>query len=100
MASTLQAMENTHLRPSDIVFEVVECERLSDPKHLSRIVDFYREKGFAVALDDVGTGSNSLQMMSEIQPDFIKLRLELRSPIGLKTIQKLSERSLLIPTCR
>lgn len=95
MASTLQAMEDTHLKPADIVFEVVECERVRDPFHLRKIVDFYREKGFAVALDDVGTGSNSLQMMSEIQPDFIKLDKSIvwkcDSPVGLKTIQKLAE---------
>lgn len=95
MASTIQAMEETPLRPTDIVFEVIECEQIRDPLHLRRIVDFYREKGFAVALDDVGTGSNSLQMASEIQPDFIKLDKSLvsksDSPIGLKTIQKIAE---------
>jgi EAL domain-containing protein (putative c-di-GMP-specific phosphodiesterase class I) len=95
MASTLQAMQDTHLRPEDIVFEVIECERVRDPLHLRKIVEYYREKGFAIALDDVGTGSNSLQMMSELQPDFIKLDKSLvwkcDSPVGLKTIQKLSE---------
>ena len=95
MASTLQAMQDTHLRPEDIVFEVVECERVRDPRHLRKIVDYYREKGFGVALDDVGTGSNSLQMMAEIQPDFIKLDKSIvwkcESPVGLKTIQKLAE---------
>jgi len=95
MASTLEAMQDTHLRPEDIVFEVVECERVRDPHHLRKIVDFYREKGFAVALDDVGTGSNSLQMMSEIQPDFIKLDKSIvwkcDTPLGLKTVQKLAE---------
>ena len=72
MASTLQAMENTHFRPENIVFEVVECEQVRDPRHLRKIVDFYRDKGFSVALDDVGTGSNSLQMMSEITAGFHK----------------------------
>ena len=95
MASTLQALEETHLQPSDIVFEVVECERVRDPKHLCKIADFYREKGFQIALDDVGTGSNSLQMMSEIKPDYIKLDKSIvwniDTPIGLKTVQKLAE---------
>ena len=95
MASTLRAMEGTNLQPADIVFEVVECERVRDPNHLRKIVDFYRSKGFCVALDDVGTGSNSLQMMSEIKPDFIKLDKSIvwnyEKPIGMKTIQKLAE---------
>jgi EAL domain-containing protein (putative c-di-GMP-specific phosphodiesterase class I) len=95
MASTLQAMEQTHLSPADIVFEVIECERVRDPRHLRKIVDFYREKGFSVALDDVGTGSNSLQMMSEIQPDYIKLDKSIvwncHTHVGRKTIEKLAE---------
>ena len=56
MASTLKAMEGTHLQPADVVFEVVESENVNDPRHLRKIVDFYRDKGFAVALDDVGNG--------------------------------------------
>ena len=95
MASTLKAMEGTHLLPKDVVFEVVESERIHEPLHLRKIVDYYREKGFSVALDDVGTGSNSLQMMSEIRPEYIKLDKSLvwdcGTPIGLKTLQKLAE---------
>jgi EAL domain-containing protein (putative c-di-GMP-specific phosphodiesterase class I) len=95
MASTLEALKDTHLRPEDIVFEVVECEQVHDPRHLRKIVSFYREKGFAVALDDVGSGSNSIQMMSEIRPDFIKLDKSIvwnfSTQIGLKSIRKLAE---------
>ena len=95
MASTLRALAETHLQPSDIVFEVVECERIRDPKHLRKIADYYREKGFQIALDDVGTGSNSLQMMSEMQPDYIKLDKsivwKMDTPIGRKTVEKLAE---------
>jgi EAL domain-containing protein (putative c-di-GMP-specific phosphodiesterase class I) len=95
MASTLQAMENTHLKPFDIVFEIIEGERVSDPQHLRKIVDYYRLKGFGVALDDVGTGSNSLQMMADIRPDYIKLDKSIvwryDTPIGLKSIEKLAE---------
>jgi EAL domain-containing protein (putative c-di-GMP-specific phosphodiesterase class I) len=95
MASTLLAMQGTHLEPRDIVFEVVESERVGDPRHLRRIAEYYREEGFGIALDDVGTGSNSLQMISEIEPDFIKLDKSIvwrcDTAIGLKTIQKLAE---------
>ncbi len=95
MASTLRAMEGTHLRPADIVFEVVESETVSNPVHLRKITDYYRDKGFGVALDDVGTGSNSLQMIADIQPDFIKLDKSIvwkwDSTIGLRMIRKLAE---------
>ena len=95
MMSTLQSMESTNFKPSDIVFEVVECENVSNPKHLRKIVDYYRNKGFGVALDDVGTGSNSLQMIADIQPDYIKLDKSIvwkyQSEIGLRLLRKLTE---------
>lgn len=95
MASTLKAMESTHLTPADVVFEVVECERIPDTRHLRKIADYYRERGFSIALDDVGTGSNSLQMLPEIQPEYIKLDKSIvwqyDTPVGLKTIRKLAE---------
>lgn len=95
MASTKRAMAETHLVPSDIVFEVVESDRVSNPGHLKHIVEYYRTQGFGVALDDVGTGSNSLQMVADIQPDFIKLDKSIiwkcDTPIGLRTIKKLAE---------
>jgi EAL domain-containing protein (putative c-di-GMP-specific phosphodiesterase class I) len=95
MASTLAAMAGTHLTPTDIVFEVVESERVSEPRHLRKIADFYRDKGFSIALDDVGTGSNSLPMIADIRPDFIKLDKSIvahcDSRIGRTTIAKLAE---------
>lgn len=95
MGSTLQAMEQTTLTPSDIVFEVVESERVRDARHLRKIADYYRERGFSLALDDVGTGANSLQTLADMQPDFIKLDKSLiwnyESEIGRKTIRKLAE---------
>jgi EAL domain-containing protein (putative c-di-GMP-specific phosphodiesterase class I) len=95
MASTKRAMAETHYTASDIVFEIVESERVGDSKHLRKIVDYYREQNFRVALDDIGTGSNSLQMIAELQPDFIKLDKSLvwniSTAIGRNTIVKLAE---------
>ncbi|BDC47715.1 hypothetical protein F183_A00310 [Bryobacterales bacterium F-183] len=95
MGSTLQAMENTTFVPDDIVFEVVESERVRDSRHLRKIADYYRERGFSMALDDVGTGANSLQTWADIQPDYVKLDKSLvwnyKSDIGRKTICKLAE---------
>jgi EAL domain-containing protein (putative c-di-GMP-specific phosphodiesterase class I) len=73
MASTLEEMSNTLLKPADIVFEVVESDEVRDVKHLQKICDYYRKAGFGFALDDVGTGSSSLQMVCDLKPDYVKL---------------------------
>lgn len=95
MRSTLEAMAKTSLQPKDIVFEVVESERIHDPNHLRKICNYYRNHGFGFALDDVGTGSNSLQMVCDLQPDYIKIDKSLiwglKNPMYHSTVQKVSD---------
>ncbi len=82
MKSTMQAMSQTRLKPEDIVFEVVESEAVHDVRHLKKICSYYRNGGFKFALDDVGTGSNSLQMVCDLQPDYIKIDKSLISGLS------------------
>jgi len=95
MASTLEEMSKTTFQPTDIIFEVVESDKIADVKHLTKICDYYRKGGFGFALDDVGTGSNSLQMVCDLRPDFVKLDKSLISniaqPMYLAAVQKLAE---------
>lgn len=67
--------------PQNIVFEVVETEKTMDFDHLKKILDFYKSHGFSVALDDVGSGYSSLNMLSKIRPDIIKIDREIISGI-------------------
>jgi EAL domain-containing protein (putative c-di-GMP-specific phosphodiesterase class I) len=82
MKSTMQAMAQTRLKPEEIIFEVVESEAVQDVRHLKKICAYYRDHGFKFALDDVGTGSNSLQMVCDLQPDYIKIDKSLVSGLG------------------
>lgn len=65
------------LRPQQIVFEVVETDRVHDQRHLLGILKRLRKAGFQVALDDVGAGYSSLLSLSRLRPDYIKLDGEL-----------------------
>lgn len=73
LASTMRAVRASGLRPRDLVFEVVETEQVRDHAHLRRILDAYRQEGFGVALDDVGSGYSGLLLLAELEPDLIKL---------------------------
>lgn len=60
--------------PSErLVFEVVESEKIDDLQLLIQVLKFCRSVGSRVALDDVGAGYNSLALMAEVRPDFIKI---------------------------
>lgn len=62
--------------------QVTESEQIKDQKRLKRILDFCRESGFKVALDDVGAGSSSLDLLSSLRPDFVKLDANLVQDVG------------------
>lgn len=81
LRSTMEAVEESPMSPQDIVFEVTESDEVKDVKHLVRIIDFYREAGFRIALDDLGAGYGSLNLMNNLRPDFVKLDLELVSGV-------------------
>lgn len=59
-----------------MVFEVTETEQAGDMEHLRNIVDYYREQGFRVALDDMGSGHSSLNLIHRLRPNFIKLDMQ------------------------
>ncbi|MFL9455460.1 EAL domain-containing protein [Tolypothrix bouteillei VB521301_2] len=46
--------------------------------HLQSVLQYYRDAGFfLVALDDLGSGYSSLNLIHQLRPDFIKLDMGL-----------------------
>jgi len=83
LRSTVAAVDQTSIARTDVVFEIVETERAHDPQHLRKILDYYRNAGFRVALDDVGSGYSSLNLIHELRPDLLKLDMELIRGVDL-----------------
>ena len=78
LQSTMSVVDkSSDVLPERIVFEVTESEEVKDSRHLLEILNFYRESGFRVALDDLGAGYGSLNLMEKLRPDFIKLDIDL-----------------------
>lgn len=76
LRSTMAAIVRHGLRPEQFVFEVLESEHVEDYEHLKTILDYYRERGFGVALDDMGTGYHRAYNHDDLYPDFIKIARE------------------------
>lgn len=65
------------LRLDQLVFEVTESEQITDIDHLAAVFAYYRERGCRVALDDLGAGYSSLNLLVRLQPDVVKLDKEI-----------------------
>jgi EAL domain-containing protein (putative c-di-GMP-specific phosphodiesterase class I) len=77
LRSTMRLIRELGLSAQNIVFEVNEAEHVQNVGHLQHILNFYRKTGFRVALDDLGAGYASLNLIHQLRPDIIKLDKEL-----------------------
>ena len=73
LKTTFAAAERANIRPGQIIFEVVETEAIADTDRLAGILNTYRNAGFRVALDDLGSGHAGLTLLGDLHPDLIKI---------------------------
>lgn len=73
LQSTVTLAKQLNIDPKQFVFEVVESEYVEDIEHLKNILKYYHEKGFAYALDDVGEGFSTIDLLVELKPNYMKL---------------------------
>lgn len=76
LRSTVQLAEELGIEPSRFVFEVVETEKVDDVAHLKNILMYYRKKGFHYALDDVGEGFSTIEVLEQLAPHYMKLDMK------------------------
>jgi EAL domain-containing protein (putative c-di-GMP-specific phosphodiesterase class I) len=74
---SLAAAKRAGFPRRNLIFEFTENEKMADPAHVQRIVEAYRKLGFWTALDDFGAGYAGLGLLSRLQPDLIKIDMEL-----------------------
>jgi EAL domain-containing protein (putative c-di-GMP-specific phosphodiesterase class I) len=77
LENAIAAAESAGLSPGHFVFEFVESEEIADPTGFFKVLEAVRAQGFRVALDDVGAGYSSLNVLVHVKPDFMKLDMGL-----------------------
>ena len=82
-----------------IIFEVTEVEEVRDHNHLRNIMKEYQSHGLRVAIDDFGAGHSGLSLLSEFQPDIIKIDRALVREIDQRPASRAIVRSI-VEVCR
>lgn len=70
---TQALMRRCGLSHDRIVIEVTEHRPLTELDQIQSAIRHFRAQGFAIALDDLGTGYASLQLWSQLYPDYVKI---------------------------
>jgi len=70
-------LEEVSLHPHNLVLEITERSAIEDFESFNRGLERLRRTGFLVAIEDVGTGYSTLQAISEVSADFLKIDISL-----------------------
>lgn len=80
--SSLDAAKRAGFDHRRILFELNETKRTGDVIHLAHMIEDHRRSGFKTAIDDFGTGYAGLSFIAKVQPDLIKIDMDLIRGIG------------------
>lgn len=79
--SMIEAANRYSFPLNRIIIEATEGEAISDHVQFAKVVNEYRRVGLRFAIDDFGAGYSGLNLLSEFQPDIVKLDRALVSGI-------------------
>jgi len=73
--------------PSHVVIEIKEYQ-IQNSKRLKQFCDFYKQRGFLIALDDFGAGNASFDRIATVLPHIVKIDRSLVYNVHLNFIHK------------
>lgn len=72
----LSLIEKYDLNPYELHLEITETAYTEDSEQLISVIDKLKRNGFVIEMDDFGSGYSSLNMLSEIPIDILKLDMK------------------------
>ena len=75
-------------RPHDVVVEITERVAIVRHDEFQGALRTFKERGYRVAVDDMGAGYASLQSLASIEPDFLKFDTSLVRDIDKSSIKQ------------
>ena len=78
---TKEYLNQYNISSSNIIFEITEKNIIKDLDGFIATVDHYKSQDYKIAIDDAGAGYSGLNLISDINPNFIKLDMKLTRDI-------------------
>ncbi|WP_300157968.1 GGDEF domain-containing protein [Solidesulfovibrio sp.] len=85
---TRRLLDKYGMEPRDVVLEITERHSVKDFNLFHRTLAHYRDAGYGVAVDDVGTGYSGLFSIAEIKPDFMKIDMSLVRGVDANPVKR------------
>ena len=78
----LSLVQKYELEPSMIRLEITETAYMDEPEKIISMIKEFRAHGFAVMMDDFGSGHSSLSMLKNLPVDVLKLDMSFTREAG------------------
>jgi EAL domain-containing protein (putative c-di-GMP-specific phosphodiesterase class I) len=76
------------MSPGDVVIEITERVAIVRHDEFQTALRAFKERGYRVAVDDMGAGYSSFQALASIEPDFLKFDVSLVRDIDRSSIKR------------
>ena len=76
------------ISPKQVIFEITERNVISDMKSFKTIICHYKSQDYTIAIDDVGAGYSGLNLISDVDPTYIKIDMKLIRDIHVSPIKR------------
>lgn len=77
MGFTKEYLTRFAISAEDIVFEITERESVVNLRGFKQIIEHYKGQNYQISIDDAGAGYSGLNLITDVQPHFIKLDMQL-----------------------
>lgn len=73
LKNTICTLQASGIQPDQLVLEISERFPVENTAELQKALIQYKQEGFAIAIDDLGSGYSGLKLWSDIRPDYVKI---------------------------
>ncbi len=74
---TREFLMQYEIAPHNVIFEITERNVITDMDGFMATIDHYKGQDYRIAIDDAGAGYSGLNLISDVNPNYIKLDMKL-----------------------
>lgn len=74
---TKSFLEQYEITPENVIFEITERNVITDIEGFTDTIEHYKSQDYKIAIDDAGAGYSGLNLISDVNPHYIKLDMKL-----------------------
>ena len=74
---TREYLDKFGVSPDKIIFEITERTAIDDYDTFKKILNYYTDQGYKIAIDDAGAGYSGMNTIVETKPGFVKIDMNI-----------------------